>query len=341
MAALLERKDKALREAIAMRAHAFLVNCLIILAVSAGVSPAAAAQPFPSRQITLVVPFPAGSATDGVARRLADSLKEGTGETVIVENRPGADGNLAALSVLRAEPDGYTIFVTTNSTHAANVNLFNTMPYDPKTDFAPVAGIMTIPMMLTVKPEFPATTVSEFIAVAKGRQKPLAFASGNTSSRGAAELFKSRAGIPMQHVPYRGMPQAVTDVIGGQVELVFADTSTGLGPVRDGALRAIAVTSPTRIASLPDVPTIAESGVAGYEFAAWVGVFVRAKTPPEIVAKLNQLVTAFVNNPATTSYLTTIGATPFPSTPEQLAAFAEADTRRWAEIVEVAKMEKK
>jgi tripartite-type tricarboxylate transporter receptor subunit TctC len=200
---------------------------------------------------------------------------------------------------------------------------------------------MTIPMMLTVKPEFPAKSVSEFIAYAKGREKPLAFASGNTSSRGAAELFRSRAGVPMQHVPYRGMPQALTDVVGGQVELIFADTSTGIGLVRDGSLRAIAVTAPKRLTSLPDVPTIAESGLPGYEFAAWVGVFVHAKTPRDIVTKLNQLVTAFVNNPATIAYLQTIGATPFPSTPEQLAAFAEADTKRWAEIVEAAKMEKK
>lgn len=318
-----------------------LASALALAAVGLGFGGSAAAQSYPSRQITLVVPFPAGSATDGVARRLADNIKEATGATVIVENKPGADGNLAAMAVLRDEPDGYSVFVTTNSTHAANVNLFNVMPYDPKADFAPVAGIMTIPMMLTVKPDFPSKTVSEFIAAANSRQKPLTFASGNTSSRGAAELFKSRAGIPLQHVPYRGMPQAITDVVGGQVDLVFADTSTGMGPVRDGALRAIAVTSPKRLASLPDVPTIAESGVAGYEFAAWVGVFVRAKTPPAIVTRLNQLVTAFVNNPATVSYLTTIGATPFPSTPEQLAAFAEADTKRWAEIVDVAKMEKK
>jgi tripartite-type tricarboxylate transporter receptor subunit TctC len=301
----------------------------------------ASAQAYPSRQVTLVVPFPAGSATDGVARRLADSIKEQTGATVIVENKPGADGNLAALAVLRAEPDGYTIFVTGNSTHAANANLFNAMPYDPKADFTAVAGIMTIPMMLTVKPEFPAKTVNEFVAVAKAREKPLSFASGNTSSRGSAELFRSRAGIPVQHVPYRGMPQAITDVLGGQIDFIFADTSTGMGPVRDGGLRAIAVTSPKRIASLPDVPTIAESGVPGYEFAAWVAVFVHAKTPREIVTRLNTLVTAFVNNPATTSYLNTIGATPFPTTPEQLAAFAEADTKRWAEIVDVAKMEKK
>ena len=299
------------------------------------------AQSYPTRQITLVVPFPAGSATDGVARRLAESLKDASGATVIVENKPGADGNLAALSVLRADPDGYTVFVTTNSTHAANASLFNTMPFDPKKDFAPVAGVMTIPMMLTVKSDSPVKTLSEFIALAKKREKPLSFASGNTSSRGAAELFKSRAGIQMQHVPYRGMPQALTDVVGGQVDTIFSDTSSGLGLVRDGSLRAIAVTSPKRISSMPDVPTIAESGLPGYELAAWVGVFVHAKTAPDIIAKLNRWITAFVNDPATVSYMGTIGATPFPSTPEELAAFADADTKRWAEIVEVARMEKK
>lgn len=313
----------------------------LAVAVIAATASVAIAQPYPSRQVTLVVPFPAGSATDGVARRLAESLKEATNATVIVENKPGADGNLAALSVLRADPDGYSIFVTTNSTHAANASLFNAMPYDPKNDFAPVAGIMTIPMMLTVKSDSAVKSVAEFIALAKSREKPLTFASGNTSSRGAAELFKSRAAIPMQHVPYRGMPQALTDVVGGQIDTIFADTSSGMGLVRDGSLRALGVTSPKRLATMPDIPTIAESGLPGYELAAWVGVFVRAKTSPEIITKLNQLITAFVNDPATVSYMGTIGATPFPSTPEQLAAFADADTKRWAEIVDVAKMEKK
>ncbi len=313
----------------------------LVAAVLVATATVAMAQPYPSRQVTLVVPFPAGSATDGVARRLAESLKEATNATVIVENKPGADGNLAALSVLRADPDGYSIFVTTNSTHAANASLFNSMPFDPKNDFAPVAGVMTIPMMLTVKSDSAVKSVSEFIALAKSREKPLTFASGNTSSRGAAELFKSRAAIPMQHVPYRGMPQALTDVVAGQIDTIFADTSSGMGLVRDGSLRALGVTSPKRLASMPDVPTIAESGLPGYELAAWVGVFVRAKTSPEIITKLNQLITAFVNNPATVAYMGTIGATPFPSTPEQLAAFADADTKRWAEIVDVAKMEKK
>ncbi len=302
---------------------------------------AATAQQYPTRQVTLVVPFPAGSATDGVARRLAESIRAATNVAVIVENKPGADGNLAALTVLRADPDGYSIFVTTNSTHAANVNIFNSMPYDPKADFAPVAGIMTIPMMLSVRADFPAKSVAEFVALAKSRATPISFASGNTSSRGAAELFKSREGIPMQHVPYRGMPQALTDVVGGQVDCVFADTSSGLGLVQDGSLRVLGVSSPKRLSSMPNIPTIAESGLPGYELAAWVGVFVRAKTPPEIVTKLNQMITAFVNDPATVSYMATIGATPFPSTPEQLGAFAEADTKRWAEIVEVGQIEKK
>lgn len=321
-------------------------SLVLALAISAFAwfAPAPAfAQNYPSRQITLVVPFPPGSATDSVARRLADNMRQVTGETVIVENKPGADGNLAALSVLRSAPDGYTVFVTTNSTHAANVNLYNSLSYDPKNDFAPVAGIMTLYMMLTLKPESLVNSTTDFIALAKNRpqEKPLAFASGSTSSRGAAELFASRAGVTMQHVPYRGTPQALTDLIGGQVDTVFADTSAGLGLVRGRQLKAIAVTSPKRLPSLPDVPTIAESGVPGYEFGAWVGVFVRAKTPPEIITKLNKLVTDWVTDPETQKYMDTIGATPFPSTPEQLAAFAEADTKRWAEIVEVSKMEKK
>jgi tripartite-type tricarboxylate transporter receptor subunit TctC len=164
--------------------------------------PAASAEPYPSQRITLVVPFPPGSATDSVTRHLAESIRAATNATVVVENKPGADGNLAALAVLKAGPDGYTAFVTTNSTQAANISLFNSLPYDPKADFAPVAGIMTIPMMLTVKANFPAKSVAEFVELAKKREKPL--------SSGAAELFKYRLGIEMQHVPYRGMPQALT-----------------------------------------------------------------------------------------------------------------------------------
>jgi tripartite-type tricarboxylate transporter receptor subunit TctC len=325
------------QQEIRLRRHPVRGIVAVLVALAAA-SPAAVAEPYPSQRITLIVPFPPGSATDSVTRHLAESIRAAT---VVVENKPGADGNLAALVVLKAEPDGYTAFVTTNSTQAANINLFHSLPYDPKADFAPVAGIMTIPMMLTVKADFPAKSVADFVALAKKRGKPLSFGSGNTSSRGAAELFRYRQGIEMQHVPYRGMPQALTDVMGGQIDCVFADPASAQGLVQDGKLRALAVTSSKRLETMPELPTLAETGLPGYELTAWVGVFVRAKTPPEIVVRLNDLVTAFVNSPEAKKYLVTIGATPFPSTPQELAAFQEADTRRWAEIVETAKIEKK
>ena len=321
-----------------MRVCLTIVFGLLVALLGIDVADAAS---YPSRRINLVVPFPAGSATDAVTRRLAESIGAATNAAVLVENKPGADGNLAALSVLKAEADGYTVFVTTNSTQAANVNLFNSMPYDPARDFAPVAGIMTIPMMLTVKAEFPARNVAEFVALAKAREKPLSFGSGNTSSRGAAELFRSRAGIAMQHVPYRGMPQALTDVLSGEIDCVFADPASAQGLVQDGRLRVLAVTSNERLASMPGVPTVAEAGLPGSDLTAWVGVFVRAGTPADVIARLNELTTAFVTREETKAYLESVGAKPFRATPEELWAFQQADTKRWAEIVAIAKIEKK
>ena len=314
--------------------------CLLALVEIVGV-PNASAASYPSRRITLVVPFPAGSATDAITRRLAESISGATNAAVIVENKPGADGNLAALSVLKADADGYTIFVTTNSTQSANVNLFNTMPYDPGRDFAPIAGIMTIPMMLTVRADFPAGNVSEFVSLAKVRKKPLSFGSGNTSSRGAAELFRFRAGIEMQHVPYRGMPQALTDVLAGEIDCTFADPASALGLIQDGRLRVLAVTSEERLANMPSVPTIAEAGLPGSELTAWVGVFARTGTPADVIAVLSRLVTAFVMREETRVYLESVGAKPFAASPKELAAFQEVDTKRWANIVAVAKIEKK
>jgi len=321
-----------------MRVCLTIVFGLLVALLGIDVADAAS---YPSRRINLVVPFPAGSATDAVTRRLAESIGAATNAAVLVENKPGADGNLAALSVLKAEADGYTVFVTTNSTQAANVNLFNSMPYDPARDFAPVAGIMTIPMMLTVKAEFPARNVAEFVALAKAREKPLSFGSGNTSSRGAAELFRSRAGIAMQHVPYRGMPQALTDVLSGEIDCVFADPASAQGLVQDGRLRVLVVTSNERLASMPSVPTVAEAGLPGSDLTAWVGVFVRAGTPADVIARLNELTTAFVTREETKAYLESVGARPFRATPEELWAFQQADTKRWAEIVAIAKIEKK
>jgi tripartite-type tricarboxylate transporter receptor subunit TctC len=324
---------------LARRGVAITLCCFVLLGI-VGI-PSASAESYPSRRVTFVVPFPAGSATDAVTRRLAESIGAATSATVIVENKPGADGNLAALAVLKADADGYTIFVTTNSTQSANVNLFSAMPYDPARDFAPIAGIMTIPMMLTVRADFPAGNVAEFVSLAKTRKKPLTFGSGNTSSRGAAELFRFRAGVEMQHVPYRGMPQVLTDVLAGEIDCTFADPASAQGLVQDGRLRVLAVTSNERLAKLPSAPTMAEAGFSGSELTAWVGVFARTGTPPQIIAVLTRLVTAFVLREETRAYLESVGAKPFAAGPEELAAFQEADTKRWANIVEIANIEKK
>lgn len=319
--------------------HKF-VSGLILAFCACALSPVALAQDFPSRRITLVVPFPAGSATDGIARRLASDLGKIVNVPVIVDNKPGADGNIAALSVLRADPDGYTVFVTTNSTQAANVNLFKTMPFDPKADFSPVSGLVKIPMMLTVRPDFPAKTIAEYFALARKSPQPLTFGTANQTGRGAGELMKEREKLSIINVPYRGSPQAMTDLLGGHVDSIFSDPVTAAGHVQKGSVRVLAVTSLKRAPTMPDVPSLDESGLPGFELIAWVAAFVHAKTPPANVARLNAMINTILNDPATANYLTATGATPFPTTPEQLGAFAELDTKRWAKIVEDAKMEK-
>ena len=298
------------------------------------------AQDFPFRRITLVVPFPAGSATDGIARRLASDLGKVASVPVIVENKPGADGNIAALAVLRSEPDGYTIFVTTNSTHAANVSLFKSMPFDPKADFAPVTGLVKIPMMLTVRADFPAKNIAEYFALARKNPTPLSFGTASQTGRGAGELMKEREGLNIINVPYRGSPQALTDLMGGHVDSIFADPVSSAALVQKGALRVLAVTSAKRAPTMPDVPSLDESGLPGFELIAWVAAYVPAKVPKANVLKLNAMLNSILNEPATASFLSATGATPFPTTPEQLGLFAEQDTKRWAKIVEAAKMEK-
>jgi tripartite-type tricarboxylate transporter receptor subunit TctC len=321
-----------------MSRNPFLTAILVILLATCAIF--ASAQEFPSRRITLIVPFPAGSATDGIARRLAADMGKISNVSVIVDNKPGADGNIAAMSVLRSDPDGYTVFVTTNSTQAANVNLFKTMPFDPKADFAPVSGLVKIPMMLTVRADFPAKNVAEYIALAKKSAKPLSFGSSSQTGRGAGELFKERESLSIINVPYRGSPQALTDLLGGHVDSLFTDPVAAAGLVQKGSVRVLAVTSPKRAPTMPDVPSLDESGFPGFELIAWVAAYVPAKTPKATVVKLNAMISTILNDPETASFLSATGATPFPTTPEQLASFAETDTKRWARIVEAAKMEK-
>ncbi|MCK9914321.1 tripartite tricarboxylate transporter substrate binding protein [Microbacteriaceae bacterium K1510] len=294
---------------------------------------------YPSRLVTLVVPFPAGSATDGVTRKIAEGLSAAFHQTFIVENKPGGDGIIAARSVARAEPDGHTIFVTTNTTHSANPNIYTSLPYDPEKDFAPIGGIMKIPMVLAVRANFPADDLASFVKMAKKKQ--MSFGSGNTSSRGAAELLKARIGADMLHVPYRGTPQAITDLMGGNIDFMFPDPSSALGPIRGGQIKLLAVASSTRLNQFPNVPTIAESGYPGFEMVAWVGAFAPAKTPPEIITRLNDEMNKILKSRDMIDYFDMIGAQVYTTTPQELHDYEVEDTKRWAEIVDLAKIERK
>lgn len=322
--------------------RAFLAAALAAVLGAAFIAPSdARAQAFPAKPITLIVPFPAGSTTDNVARKMAEFFRAKLpGATVLVDNKVGVDGNLAAQFVLRAPADGYTVFVTGNSVHGANANLYKELPFDPINDFQMIGGVMTIPMVLTVKPEFPASNVQEFVAEAKKRAKPMFFATGNNSTRGASELFKARFGLPVDHVPYKGSPQVVADLIAGQFDFAFIDTNTVGGFLKDGRLKALAITSTRRLPSLPNIPTVAES-LPGFQFGAWVGVVVRDKTPADVAARLTTLVRDFTNDAATATYLASFGSAPMPMTPPQLKSFIEAETKTWAEIVKAANIEKK
>ena len=320
--------------------RSFLVAAVATFSACLAVPADSLAQAFPIRLVTIVVPFPVGSTGDAVARKLADYMRAKTGGTVIVENKVGADGNIAAQFVLRAPADGHTLFLTGNSVHGANASLFKELPFDPIGDFDFIGGIMALPMVLSVRADFPANSVTELLAEAKKRQKPLFFATGNNSTRGASELFKLKSGLQAEHVPYRGSPQVLADLIGGQFDFAFLDTNTVVPAIKDGRVKALAVSTEKRTAALPNVPALAEY-FSGYSFVAWAGLATRSKTPPETLAKLTSLVHDFSIDPATVSYLATFGSTPMPLSGKELKSSVEADTRTWAEIVKAANIEKK
>ena len=313
--------------------------CLAIATALLG--PARADEAYPARPVTVVVPFPAGSATDGVARKLADSLREQLGQSFVVENRAGADGIVAARYVASAEPDGYTLFVTTNTTHSANPNIYRQLPYDPEKDFTPVGGIIKIPFMLAVRPDFPANDLAGFLKVAKSANPKLSYGSGNTGGRGSGEMLKARTGIDLLHVPYRGSPQAITDLIGGRIDVFFPDPASGLGMIQEKKLKVLAITGDKRVKTLPDVETMEEQGVPNYRIIAWVAMYGPPNLPPAIQARLSAAVRKTLASEDFVSFVDMIGSDPFPTSPEGLAEFVREDTRRWVEIVETAQIEKK
>jgi tripartite-type tricarboxylate transporter receptor subunit TctC len=299
----------------------------------------AAAQDFPSRAIKFVVPFTAGSATDTLARVLGQKLNAAQGWTVVIENVAGASGQTAASNVARAAPDGHTVFVTSNTTHAANQNLFKKLSYDPIGDFAPITRLGDITLALALHPSIPANNVRELIAYGKANPGKLSFGAGSTSSRMASEMLKARAGFDMLHVPYRANPLAVADLLGGQVSLVFADLSTTLPQIRAGKVKGLGVSSIKRSPLAPDLPTMIEEGIPDYEMIGWFAAFAPAKTPAPVVEKLNGAIKAAVEDKTVQENLLKAGIEPLTSTPDELRAYVISETRKWADIVKAAGIE--
>ena len=297
----------------------------------------ASAQNYPSRSITVVVPFPAGGSADTLARLIGAKLSESLGQAVVVENKPGAGGNLGTDAVAKAAPDGYTLLLTPSSIAIAPA-LYAKLPFDPIKDFAPVTLVGSIPMVVVVYPEFPPKTLLELIALAKAKPGEISYASAGNGSTNhlAVELFKIKTGIDMLHVPYRGNPLAVVDVIAGRVPVFFDFVLTGLPHVREGKVRALAVTGAHRSPVLPDVPTVAEAGVPGFEASTWFGVYAPAGTKPAIVEKLNAEILAVLAMPAIRERLTGLGVDILAEGPQGLAALTKSDLEKWGPIVQKA-----
>lgn len=289
---------------------------------------------YPSKPIRLIVPYPPGGPTDVLGRIVAARLGEKLGQPLVVENRPGASGMIGAGQVASAPGDGYTLLVNA-SIHVINPSLYAQTKYDAIADFAPISNIADVPLVLVVSPKLPVRTVKELIAQAKAANPPLSFASSGNGAAPhlAGEAFKIAAGVDMLHVPYKGSSPALTDLIGSQVQLMFDSLPSSLPFVKAGTLRAVAVTTGRRIPALPDVPTIAESGLPGFDISTWYGMWAPASTPKDLVQRLSSEIAAIVRQPEVREQLAALGADPVGNTPDQFAAFTKSELAKWAAIV--------
>ncbi|CAN5757706.1 tripartite tricarboxylate transporter substrate binding protein [soil metagenome] len=316
-----------------------LLATLVLAATALPLMPIAHADTFPDKPITLVIPFPPGGPTDAMARTLAAEMKDLLGQPMIVENRAGAGGNIGAEYVARAAPDGQTLLFGTSGPLAINASLYRKINYDPVKSFAPVIQVGHLPNILVVNPSVPAKNVKELIAYAKANPGKLSYASsGNgASSHLAGVLFNASAGIDLQHIPYKGTGPALNDLLGGQVSMSFTDVLTALPYVKAGKLRALGVTTTERSQALPDVPTVAEQGVPGYDVSVFFGIVAPAGTPPDRVAKLNQAFVEVLDTPKVKQLFASQGLEPAPSsTPQQLGKFIQAQMTKWAGVVKQA-----
>ncbi len=314
---------------------------LAAIAAIAGIGalPALAQAGYPEKPLTFIVPFAAGSATDQLARALGQSVTEQTKQAVVVDNKAGASGMLAAQAAARAGADGYTVLITTNTTHAANEHLYKKLPYDPVKDFAPVTGLGKGGQVLVVTANSPFKSVADLLAAARKSPGKLSFGSGSSSSRVAGEMLKQLSGVDILHVPYKSNPLAITDLLGGQIDLMITDTSTGVPQVKAGKLRALGYSTPKRSPLLPDVPTIDEAGVTGYDMGYWFAAYVPAGTPAPVVARLAELLGAAVKSAPAQNFFAGSGSEMWTTTPDALARFQAGETLKWGKVIKAAGIE--
>jgi tripartite-type tricarboxylate transporter receptor subunit TctC len=312
-----------------------------LIAVSA--APLASAQAWPAKPIRFIVPYPPGGPLDGIARMMADKMKDGLGQPVIIDNKPGAGGNIGADAAARSAPDGYTIVMGAVATHAINPSLFSRMPYDPVKDFAPISLVASVPNVLVLNNELATrlniSTVKDLIVYAKANPGKLNYASGGNGSAGhlAGELFKSMARVSMVHIPYSGAAPAQLGLIAGQTDLIFDNVASATPNIRAGKLKALAVTTTTRASALPDLPTISEAGSAqglrGFDINTWFGVLAPANTPAPVIARLNGEITKALQAPDVRERMARMGAEPSPTTPEQFATLIQKELIKYAAVV--------
>ena len=306
-----------------------------VLLLGFGLNQPASGQAYPIKPVRLVVPFPAGGGSDNIGRVLAQKLFELLGQQVFVDNRAGAGGSIGTEAVVRSPPDGYTLVLASTSEIAVNPAIYTKLDYDTLKDLAPVAMVASSPMVLIVRPSLPVKSIGDFIALAKAKPGELNIASAGNGSftHLSGELFRSMTGLTWTHVPYKGAPPAIGDLAGGRVDAMFSTMPAAMGSIKGGIVRAIAVSSKTRMPTLPDVPTVIESGVPGYEPEYWYGVFVPAATAKDVVAKLADAVAKSVQSPDVAANLEGQGASPATMTPLQFASYVKEEAARWGKVV--------
>ena len=314
--------------------------CGVLLAAAAlGAFPALAQGAFPSKPIRMIVSVGAGGATDSMARRLAERLSKSLNTPVYVENQPGGSGVIAAQAVARAAPDGYTILIGTNTTHAGNASFLKNMPYDPINDFEPISRLGIAALVLGINSAVPANNVQEFIAYAKANPGKLSFGSGTGSARLASEMLKAKTGIDILSVPYKSNVQALTDLRGGQIQILIGDIALMLPQIRSGAVKGLGVSSARRSAAMPEMPTLAEAGVPGYELVGFIAAFAPAKTPEPIVRRLNEEMVKVLRDKEFADSLAAAGVDAAPTTPAELREWVISETRKWHDLARGANIQ--